>query len=174
MTSNSTIVRVGVIADTHGILHPQVPRVFEGVDKIIHAGDVGGLHILEHLRKIAPVQAVRGNYDPEPSDQLLEDPTGIELAGHKVLLTHRLLAFVWEESRSLIEQMISRFPDPPRIVIFGHTHVPIAEEIRGVFFINPGYAGPDPYEADYTLGLLEIRGNDITGKIITLDREGLE
>jgi len=169
-------MKIGVIADTHGILHPHVTEIFLGVDRIVHAGDIQGKDsrqaeiILKTLRQLAPVDAVRGNYDKKPIPGVMEDPAWIELQGHKVLVTHRMISFAWEASYTLIKEMIGRINNPPRIVIFGHTHVPVAQEIENVFFMNPGYAGPDQYEADYTVGILNINGNDITGEIIKLDR----
>ena len=161
---------IGVISDTHGVIHPSVPEAFRGVERIIHAGDVGGLNVLEALTRIAPVIGVRGNYDTsaEVAARLLPDPSGIKTAGLPALLTHRLFAMGWPGSKQAIADMLARGPDPVRLVIFGHTHIPALEEISGIWFINPGYAGPDPLEGPASVAVIVIEGQKIEGEIIML------
>src|SRR6266852_1957665 len=55
------VKRIGLISDTHGLLRKEAVEALHGSELIIHAGDVGKPEILEELRKIAPVIAVRGN-----------------------------------------------------------------------------------------------------------------
>jgi len=164
------MIRIGVIADTHGCLHPQVAHCFAGVERIIHAGDIGGLSVLSELERIAPVIAVRGNYDLEPElqDRLLPDPSPLELFSVSALLTHRLLSVDWESHRELLAELIlSRLPTLD-LFIFGHTHFPVLEKIKGLCFVNPGYCGPDRLEGDPTVAVLEIEGREISGRIIRL------
>jgi uncharacterized protein len=165
-------MKAGIISDTHGSVHKNIHRLFKGVDQIVHAGDIGGKGVLEKLKSIAPVIAVRGNYDTEPELQpvLLNDPSGANVCGLRTLLTHRLVTIDWDIHKELIADMIKKGGDPPRMMIFGHTHYTVMEEVKGIFFVNPGYCGPDPIEGPPTAALLEILGNDIKGEIFDLDK----
>jgi len=163
-------IRIGIIGDTHGIIHPSVPMLLLGVDQIVHTGDIGGSDVLAALERIAPVIAVKGNYDIEPDlqDQLLPDPSRILIGGHSVFLTHRMFTMDWNQTKGLIAQNLNRGGKPPRFVIFGHTHFPILEEIQGIWFVNPGYAGPDPLEGPPTAALVDIHEKEISGDIVHL------
>lgn len=124
---------VGLIADTHGYLDPQVAEHFAGVDHIIHAGDIGWPSLVLELEAIAPVTAVRGNTDahpgwPETAAVQLDDRC---LLVHHIVRPHRL-------SPELARAVASKKADA---VIFGHTHAPFQEVIDGVWFVNPGSAG---------------------------------
>ena len=164
------MTRIGVIGDTHGGLPEGVTAAFAGVDRIIHTGDVGGLAILAALDAIAPVTAVRGNYDTEPELQprLLPDPSALNIAGLSAFLTHRLITLEWNTYRELIADALVQKGFPPRLFIFGHTHSPVLEHIRGIWFVNPGYAGPDRLEGPATAVVLTIAGDDVKGEIVSL------
>jgi uncharacterized protein len=159
--------RIGIIGDTHGVVHAELAELFRGVDRILHTGDVGGAAVLDALAAIAPVIGVRGNYDTEAEvrERLLPDPSTITLAGLPVLLTHRLVILEWTTHRDLIAATIAQGPQPPRLFIFGHTHAPVLEELHGIFFINPGYSGPDPLEGPPTAIILEIDDGAISGEM---------
>lgn len=163
-------MKIGVIADTHGYFHPRLKQVFRGVDRIIHAGDMGGAEVFDRLEKLAPVTAVRGNYDPNPDPRLLPDPSLLELDGIPTLLTHRLLTFEWNSGKQEFARLVKRFAGHPRLIIFGHTHFPVAEEVDGLYFFNPGYCGPDPNEWDPSVGILDLAAGKISGRIIRLNR----
>ena len=165
------MVKIGIIGDTHGFFHPAAVAAFQDVNQIIHTGDIGGPRVLAELAKIAPVIAVRGNYDVEPEllDRLLPDPSGINIAGLSAFLTHRLFSMSWPESKNIIAELLGRGENPPRLVIFGHTHFPVLEEIGGIWFINPGYAGPDRLEGPLTAAVLEIEGQTVSGEIVKLE-----
>jgi putative phosphoesterase len=162
--------RFGIIGDTHGFMHPGVEAAFQGVERIIHAGDVGDVKVLRTLALIAPVTGVRGNYDssPELAPLLLPDPSGITVAGLAALLTHRMFTMGWNENKELIAGMIAQSPAPPRLVIFGHTHASVCEQLRGIWFVNPGYAGPDPLEGPASVALLEVEDGRISAQIVPL------
>ena len=104
-------LKVGVISDTHGLVRPEAVAALEGSDVILHAGDVGGSHVLQELGQLAPVIAVRGNVDLEPWAAALPDRRRLELAETPVLLLHDRAA---------------AGPDPAarglRVVVFGHSH----------------------------------------------------
>ncbi len=167
-------MKAGVIADTHGLVLPGVEEAFDGVDCIIHAGDVGGRKVIEELEKIAPVHAIRGNHEPEKIQGLLPDPSFIELAGISILITHRFIPMQLEDYKDMVAGLVrsidTRHERVPRIVIFGHTHYAYEAEIAGIYFMNPGYAGPDRYEADPSVGIIDISGNNVKGWIIPLDK----
>jgi hypothetical protein len=165
-------MKLGIISDTHGVLHPAVPDIFQGVSQIVHAGDVGDLKVIIELERIAPVIGVRGNYDasPELVSRLLPDPSAIRVAGLPALLTHRMFTMGWDETKEYIASLLSRGPNPVKLVIFGHTHFPVLELLSGIWFVNPGYAGPDPLEGPLTAAVIEIQGQSLAGEIVSLDQ----
>lgn len=149
-------VRIGVISDTHGLLHPDVFGIFDGVSMIIHAGDVGDDRILDELGAIAPTFAVSGNVDgpPRPSRPgalRLETPLG------RIGVTHGHLQAAPTTS---LERMVGFFSDfKPDLIIYGHSHVPKIDRIDGVTVFNPGAAGPPRFGRAPTVGLLEPDGS---------------
>ena len=126
-------MKIGVISDTHGFLDSRIPALFEGVDHILHGGDVGETRVLLELENIAPVTAVLGNVDVGMALKLTEV---VELAGKKFLLHH--IVEPHNLGDDLKESLNRARPD---VVIFGHTHKPFCETIGNVLFLNPGYAG---------------------------------
>jgi len=163
-------MKIGVLADTHGFLHPKIPEVFAGVETIIHAGDLGSLQVLQQLQQIAPVLYVAGNHEPEPLPDPLPDFSVLELASRKIMLTHVLTTMAWDDFKDALSN--SEFGAQTllsaNIIIFGHTHFPIWDTIRSIHFLNPGYAGPDPHEADPTAALLQIDPRFIQAEVIGL------
>jgi putative phosphoesterase len=155
-------LKVGVISDTHGLVRPEAVEALRGADVILHAGDVGGSHVLQELGQLAPVIAVRGNVDLEAWARGLPDRRRLELAGTPVLLLH---------DRAAVG------PDPGakgvRIVVFGHSHQPLAERRGGVLWFNPGSAGPRRFRLPVSLGFLEFAGGGVRERLVRLDgREG--
>lgn len=148
---------VGLIADTHGLLRPEALEALRGVDIIIHAGDVGRVEILETLRDIAPVRAVRGNVDKGawakelPNDALLEvGETGIYVChGHEELGLDPKAAGC-------------------QIVVSGHSHKPATTEKQGVLYLNPGSAGPKRFRLPVTLMRLYIAGRHFRSELVQL------
>jgi len=162
-------MKVGVIADTHGYFHPRLPEAFAGVEKIIHAGDLGGKAVHEQLSRIAPVIMVRGNHEPEEIPGSLSDPSVIVLAGKKILLSHRLITTTWEYFKDALSRLdpLPFFPQV-ELVIFGHAHYPVWDKVQEIHFLNPGYAGPDPRESLPTVARLELGESEIRAEIINL------
>jgi putative phosphoesterase len=141
------VMRIGVIADTHGILHPRVADVFANVDHIVHAGDVGGAHVLRELRKLAPVTAVLGNNDGADGYDIVRKTIG----GVRLLITHIL-----PHPRKLrAEVAASLRKSPADIVVFGHSHLPHNEIIDGVRFFNPASAGPRRFDYPTSVGIID-------------------
>ena len=136
-------MRIGVISDTHGLLRPEVRDVFRGVDHILHAGDVGGVAVLEGLAAIAPVTACAGNIDGwrcGPAGRTAR----VELGGLRFLLVH-----VRDDARALL------LDEPADVVVFGHSHEPLDEREDGVWWFNPGSAGPRRFSLPVCVGLIE-------------------
>ena len=139
------LTRVGIISDTHGVVHPRVAEVFAGVEAILHAGDVGGMHVIRELERIAPVVYVRGNIDGA------EDAVRrVTIAGVRVLLTH-ILPRPGKLSKHVARSLRAQ---PAELIVFGHSHLPHDEAIAGVRFFNPASAGPRRFDYPVSVGLL--------------------
>ena len=128
------------------------PRRLAGVDRILHAGDVGAPDILTALRRIAPVEAVRGNVDYGVWADALPLRRDLLLMG-----SHCLIAFR-EDAR----------PADADVVVFGHSHRPLIDGSDGVLWINPGSAGPRRFQLPVTVGLLETEGGEVKARLIEL------
>jgi putative phosphoesterase len=150
-------MRYGVLSDTHGTLHPEVPAFFAEVKEIFHAGDVGAERILDELEGIAPVVAVRGNTDHGPYAERLPERTTLVREGKRIVLLHGHLVAAGRPA-ILLEATRAERPD---LVIFGHTHVPLQEMLEGVIFFNPGAAGRPRFGSRPTVGLLEITAAEL-------------
>jgi putative phosphoesterase len=163
MMSAARPVLVGVISDTHGKLDEQVLRLFAGVSRIIHAGDIGSEELIWQLEKVAPVIAVRGNNDANTMCFPNERMAVIE--GRTFYVRHQ---FATVEKMSAAQQRIieQRMPD---VVIFGHSHKAYAGEWRGTLLFNPGSAGPKRFSLPRSVGLLTLHEEQVTSRIIELD-----
>ena len=136
---------LGLISDTHGLLRPEALSALQGSQVIIHAGDVGNPFILERLRAIAPVHAVRGNVDTEVWSKTLPQTAVVSLALASVFVLHDL------------EQLdIDPKTAGMQIVVSGHTHRPDAQWRDGILYINPGSAGPRRFSLPVGLARLEL------------------
>jgi len=136
---------IGLISDTHGLLRPQALRALEGSDLIIHAGDVGNPEILEALKTLAPVFAVRGNVDTESWEQALPETEVIEMDRATIYVLHDVHALD-------LDPVAAGF----HIVVSGHSHKPARTEHGGVLFLNPGSAGPRRFDLPVTVALLQL------------------
>ena len=148
---------VGVISDTHGLVRPEAVEALKGSELIIHAGDVGGPEVLEELGRIAPVVAVRGNNDRGAWAEALAGYEAVEVNGAFVYVLH-----------DLKELDIAPAAAGFRVVVSGHSHRPLAEERRGVLYLNPGSAGPRRFKLPVTVARLELNGADASAEIIDL------
>lgn len=151
---------VGVISDTHGRLDLRVLEVFQGVDHIIHAGDVGTGAVLEGLRALAPVTAVRGNIDTGPLGWNLPPETEVELCGARILVGH-----------IRAELLKHNFPalEGYRAVIVGHSHKPAIEWHQDVLYLNPGSAGPRRFNLPRAVARLRIGAQGLRPEIVILE-----
>jgi putative phosphoesterase len=137
--------RIGLISDTHGLLRDEAVAALRGSELILHAGDVGKPEILEELKKIAPVVAVRGNVDTAPWAWALAE-TAVAVAGP-------ILIYVLHDVEALdLNPAAAGF----HIVVSGHSHKPGKSEREGVLYINPGSAGPRRFQLPVTVALLRL------------------
>ena len=138
-------MRVGVISDTHGLLRPEAVAALAGVKAILHAGDVGDAAILEALRKIAPVTAIRGNIDRDGLCAQLAATEMVELGGVSFYMLHD----VKELDLDPVSAGIA-------VVVSGHSHKPAIEGRRGVLYLNPGSAGPRRFSLPVTIAMVTV------------------
>ena len=148
---------LGVISDTHGLLRPEAVEALRGSDLILHAGDVGSPDILEELRRIAPVKAVRGNVDSSPWCETLPLTEVLEAAGLSLYMLHDLKQLDLNPSAAGFAA-----------VICGHSHAPMNEVRNGVLYFNPASAGPRRFKLPICVGKLRIRDGSLSGEIIEL------
>lgn len=146
------VKEIGIISDTHGLLRPEAILALEGCELILHAGDVEGDWILAELNEIAPCLAVGGNCDDEPG---LPNFRLEEISGQRVLLHHGHLA-------------INEVSFKPTMVVTGHSHQPLIEDVDGTLRINPGSAGPRRFNKPVSLARLTIDSKGVQAKIIYL------
>jgi putative phosphoesterase len=155
------ISSIGLIADTHGLLRPDVHTALAGVDLILHAGDVGGDGILEELSLIAPVLAVAGNTDP-PGDPRLVPSRVYEVAGLFVHLSHG-----HEVGSPTPEALFARYAEP--IIVYGHTHRALISRDLDRWAINPGAAGPRRFNLRPSVARLHISSSGVTVELVALE-----
>ena len=148
---------IGVVADTHGLLRPEMLPALAGVDHILHAGDVGDPSILDALRTVAPVTAIRGNIDRAGACSKLPAEEYLTLAGHNLYLLHDVQALSLDPAAADLAA-----------VICGHSHKPLAEHRRGVLFFNPGAAGPRRFSLPITIGMLHLERGGLRAEHISL------
>jgi uncharacterized protein len=136
---------LGIVSDTHGLLRPEAVSALRGSDFIIHAGDVGNPAILDQLKSIAPVFAVRGNVDTEPWASALPLTEVVELLGTSIYVLHNLEHLDLDPAASGFQ-----------IVICGHTHQPKSHWRNRVLYINPGSAGPRRFSLPISIARLNL------------------
>lgn len=150
-------MKVGLIADTHGLLRPEAVEALRGCDQLVHAGDIGKPQILEALRELAPLHVVRGNNDlglawaDELPDSLL-----IPFGEWSLYLTHQ------------IDHVPDPLPDSVRVVVTGHSHKPLIQTDGQVLFVNPGSAGPRRFRLPVSVALLEAAPEGPEVRLLTL------
>jgi uncharacterized protein len=149
--------RIGVISDTHGLLRPQAEGRLAGVDHIVHAGDIGRPDIVDVLRRIAPVTAIRGNVDSGEWARKYPDTEFLRLAGRSIHVLHDLKTLAIDARVSI------------DVIISGHSHVPKIERIGGILYLNPGSAGPRRFRLPVTLATLEVTSEGLRPEIHYLE-----
>ena len=144
---------IGLISDTHGHLRPEVFRAFDGVDRILHAGDAENADILADLDAIAPTTSVWGNVDGPAIQALASEEATIRVDGLTVALIHG------HQVHPAYESLVARFPDA-RVIVHGHTHVPRCLAVGDALVVNPGAAGRALKGYPPTVALLEVTGGE--------------
>jgi putative phosphoesterase len=157
-------MRLGIISDTHGLLRPQVFEVFEQVDHILHAGDIGPPELLTELEAIAPVTAVYGNTDGWDLRGRLPEVVQTRIDGFEFLLIHG-----HQLGSPTPEALHLAYPDA-EVIIFGHTHRPLLKTVDLVVTaMNPGGAGQRRFNLQPSVGILELEaGIPPRGRIVSL------
>jgi putative phosphoesterase len=143
-------MKIGIISDTHGQLPAEVFKIFEGVDHIFHAGDIGEVSIISELETICPVSAIYGNIDPWPIPTLYPNIIITEFAGKKIVMKHDILD-IKHYSYELFKKRIQS-----DIVIYGHTHKAACTHYRNTYYINPGSVSKPRYGGLGSVVIVEL------------------
>jgi uncharacterized protein len=149
-------MRVGVLSDTHGLLRPAVLDRLAGCERILHAGDVGAPEILDTLRSIAPVEAVRGNVDVGATARLPESVAG-DLGGLPFRMIHRR------------EDADTKWLPRLRLLVFGHSHRPEISWEGGCLLLNPGACGQRRFKLPLTVAVLTVSDDRIVPEILAVE-----
>jgi uncharacterized protein len=174
-------MKIGLISDTHGLVRPEALRALAGVERIIHAGDVGGASVIDALRAIAPVDVVRGNNDKDPWGIKLPPWLALEFEGVGIHVLHDI-------NEMDVDPAAAGF----RVVVAGHSHKPLVTErdaapagtgshafarvpagtgshsVARVLFVNPGSAGPRRFKLPVTVGYLTVSAGTAHAQIQSL------
>lgn len=148
----------GLISDTHGLVRPEACEALRGAEHILHAGDIGSPEVLERLREIAPVTAVRGNVDRAPWAEGLPEFEVVSWDSRLIYLLHDLQQLDLDPSAAELAAVIS-----------GHSHQPRSESSNGVLYVNPGSAGPRRFRLPVAVGRLFRDGEELRSELIELD-----
>jgi uncharacterized protein len=149
------MMHVGVVSDTHGLLRPQVIDAFNGVDMILHAGDIGDPEVLKSLTAVAPVFAVRGNNDREEWALDIPETRIVPIGDIRVYMIHDV-------------KEMEKTPSRCQAVVAGHSHRPSIEKREGILFLNPGSAGPRRFKLPICVARLTVRGSEVNARLIEL------
>jgi putative phosphoesterase len=149
--------RIGVISDTHGLIRPEAIRALRDSDLIIHCGDIGDPSVLDALRTIAPVRAIRGNNDRGTWAKRIPEHDIVTIGSQSVFVLHNLAELELDLEASGVTAVLS-----------GHSHKPVIERRNGVLFLNPGSAGPRRFKLPVTVATLTQRPAGWTARIVQL------
>lgn len=149
--------RIGLISDTHGLVRPEALKALEGVELIVHAGDIGQPEVLDRLQAIAPLAAIKGNNDTAPWARRIPEILDLHVKDRTLRVIHN----VRDSESNLRAAGID-------VVISGHSHKPSVQTRDSVLFVNPGSAGPRRFKLPVTVGLLLLADADPQIEIIHL------
>jgi len=149
---------LGVISDTHGLVRPEAVAALAGVERIVHAGDIGNPEVLDALARVAPVTAVRGNNDRGGWASDIPETEVVEVGGVSLYVLHDLHELD-------LDPRAAGFA----AVIAGHSHQPRVEARDGVLYLNPGSAGPRRFKLPISLARLTVTGSRVRARLLTLD-----
>lgn len=148
---------LGVISDTHGLIRPRLTDAFRGVELILHAGDIGALEVLEELRSIAPVIAIRGNNDKDDWASGIPETEVTQVGSVYIYMLHDLKQIDLDPAAAGFH-----------VVISGHSHKPSIEQRGGILFLNPGSAGPRRFKLPISVARLMIDGSAVSAETVDL------
>ena len=148
---------LGVISDTHGLVRPEAVAALAGVERIVHAGDIGNPEVLDALARVAPVTAVRGNNDRGGWASDIPETEVVEVGGVSLYVLHDLHELD-------LDPRAAGFA----AVIAGHSHQPRVEARDGVLYLNPGSAGPRRFKLPISLARLTVTGARVSARLLTL------
>ena len=151
---------IGLVSDTHGLVRPDIFSALEGVELILHAGDVGGFEVLAELATIAPVEAVLGNTD-HPGTPGLSEFLDREIDGVRIHVSHG-----HEVGRPTPERLLAAYPQD--VIVYGHTHRQLITRAEGRLVINPGAAGPRRFSLMPSVARLVIEGGRADVELVAL------
>jgi putative phosphoesterase len=156
-------VRIGVIADTHGLYDPAVEEHFSGVSGILHAGDIGDPFVIRQLRKIAPVVAVSGNVDEYEKSGF---PRRVIL--HRGRIRIAVCHVLYEKGKLTQDARVWLDREQPDVCVFGHSHRPTIERYAATLLFNPGSAGPRRFSLPRSIGLLTVGHGKVKPRLVRL------
>lgn len=154
------MLRIGIISDTHGLLRPEATAALSGCDHLLHAGDIGRPEVIEGLRRIAPVTAVRGNVDRGPWAEAFPEMARLTLGGRRILVLHDRKGPGCDAAAATAEGI--------DILVSGHSHRPEIRQAGPVLYLNPGSAGPRRFRLPVALAILEIAAEGLEARIVEL------
>ena len=154
-------IRIGLISDTHSLLRAEALDAMRGSSFIVHAGDIGNFEVIDHLSRIAPVTAVRGNNDKGAWAAGLHETEVLEVGEVFIYILHDLAELDVDPAAAGFHAVVS-----------GHSHRPAISERDGVLYINPGSAGPRRFTLPVSVGHLVIDGTSVSPQLVTLEVRG--
>lgn len=156
-------MKLALLSDTHGLLRPTLWPHLDGVDRILHAGDVGPVSILDELEAVAPVTAVWGNTDGFDVRARVPEVARIDLAGRSVVVLHG------HRLGNPTPEALARLHPEADLIVFGHTHVPVIRTVGRGLAVNPGSCGPRRRDLAPTLVRAEFLPSGVRTQLVTLD-----
>ena len=162
------MMKIGVISDTHGRVHPRAFELLDGVDHILHAGDIVDAGDLLDLGVLAPVTAVQGNVDAFGPCSRYPEETSITLGNHRFHLVHQVAPLLSRMERGVWEG------DMPDVLVYGHSHQGTISHRGNTLLFNPGSAGPRRFQLIPSVGILELDGRKITPRLLALEESEQE
>ncbi|HEX8613105.1 MAG TPA: metallophosphoesterase family protein [Telluria sp.] len=151
------MLRIGVISDTHGLLRPEALDFLAGSDFIVHGGDIGNAGILAQLAAIAPLTVVRGNNDKGAWAADVPASALLEVGGVRLYVLH-----------DIADLDAGALPADVKVVVYGHSHRPLAQQRGAVLYLNPGSAGPRRFSLPITAAELLVEGGQVKANIVEL------
>lgn len=151
-------MRIGLISDTHGLLRPAAVKALAGSELIVHAGDIGGAHVIAALRELAPVIAIRGNNDTDAWALEFPETHTFEAGGRRLHVLHDVKELALEPRTAGVA-----------VVIAGHSHQPLHRVHAGVHYVNPGSAGPRRFKLPVAIARLKIARTAVHVELVELD-----